>query len=634
MENLNPTGEGEGIMINSDVFMGSEHEEVESTFDQDESYYTAEEELEETKEPLHQPHRTDLMKSTWYAFGEVTSDVDVKAEDVDGSFIEQASTDDSDIQQIALASNLEGETMLSRNSSSDESFGDIVKNRILARTTRAKRKDSPAFPSAKAESQMFTKDLQVVIQKLPLKSFSNQLKRLKPSPSRLHLYHSSQRKDPAISKGKQMTRAGAKKSLVRDDHESQDLLNVHGGGSMEGSISPVKVESYNQNGSVMKRSRDHELPTKRKVKGSMLKIEVEKGVYSQNGLPIKIKVEKGSYNHNGSLMKVNDSEERGSPDQMMQNESECKDVNRKDSKVREGTHKRRYDSFSTSSNDDITFSDVVNDAIGNFPLSDTPEPMASGSHPYLNKTPPHSKKKYSTLDKPMEGSDSDFDMTLHNQYFQNHPHTDPPLRKRKKKTMKNYNSEDEERPFTPFFMGKAKRKMVRRKLEDRLNESKRLESSEEEGKRRVREERVPKKILEYGSDQEMQYSNNEIDQEESSVGDDTMEGVGVMDEGVGVMDEVVDVMDEGVGVMDKGVAVMDKGVGLSVKNSLGKVTPSMTTMKLGKHIKGLHSKGKEKWVPPDVIKCTACGKEVYWKIQKIHVHKCLKVPTCQVRTHA
>ncbi len=54
-------------------------------------------------------------------------------------------------------------------------------------------------------------------------------------------------------------------------------------------------------------------------------------------------------------------------------------------------------------------------------------------------------------------------------------------------------------------------------------------------------------------------------------------------------------------------------------------------LKLGKHAKGPHNKGKEKARPlPRTIQCLACGREINWKNQKVHAHPRLNVITCQV----
>lgn len=54
-----------------------------------------------------------------------------------------------------------------------------------------------------------------------------------------------------------------------------------------------------------------------------------------------------------------------------------------------------------------------------------------------------------------------------------------------------------------------------------------------------------------------------------------------------------------------------------------------SSIKLGKHIKGV--KGKEKaQPPPDLVKCCACGEDINWRRQKVHAHPRLNVITCQV----
>ena len=54
-------------------------------------------------------------------------------------------------------------------------------------------------------------------------------------------------------------------------------------------------------------------------------------------------------------------------------------------------------------------------------------------------------------------------------------------------------------------------------------------------------------------------------------------------------------------------------------------------VKLGKHSKGPHSKGKEKAKgPPKLVQCLSCGRDVDWKNQSVHAHPRLNVLTCQV----
>ena len=69
----------------------------------------------------------------------------------------------------------------------------------------------------------------------------------------------------------------------------------------------------------------------------------------------------------------------------------------------------------------------------------------------------------------------------------------------------------------------------------------------------------------------------------------------------------------------------------------GEATPTLqvniskSRVKLGKHVKGPHSKGKEKApAPPQQVTCCACGQIIHWKRQKLHSHPRLNVIICQV----
>lgn len=309
------------------------------------------------------------------------------------------------------------------------------------------------------------------------------------------------------------------------------------------------------------------------------------------------------------------------------------------------------------SSDDITFSDLDN--LVNSPASIQSSNVKRSHFSSSRKTSTFSVK--STNLTPRQSShwgsdDDDFDMTLSQPpssqlHLSNSKHSS--WRSKKKKTLRKVSSDEDEKPF-PSSKGK---KGLRLRLRSFVKKEKLPHEAGESRK----EEKAAKKRLDFGGSFGLSDGSDEGGQDEEGAGGEGVSGdVGVgpshdetdgeaHHEDVTEMGGADDVTEKG-GTPDD-VTVKAEGKGLKLASSVkqngdalssqGETTPTLkvnielsksSLMKLGKHIKGEHGKGKEK-APrrPDLVMCCACGIQVNWKKLKLHAHPRLNVVICQVR---
>lgn len=268
----------------------------------------------------------------------------------------------------------------------------------------------------------------------------------------------------------------------------------------------------------------------------------------------------------------------------------------------------------SSSNDDITFSDVASNVIGNSPppvggrnskeRSSSRDPLPAHSANYALKRANNLTHGPNSPGVFQFGSDDDFDTPPTQP---SHPKASTSSKKKKKKFLSRVSSDEDVKPVSQPAAIKSSQKSVGRGATGETSkgvggsvggsESYRKQNRGQPDKKQPDKKQLEKVVENNGSDVDL---------------------FGDSDEGIEVEPS------EGVTSKQEGSPTMPTSpLNLSIE-----LNPRI---KLGKHRQGPHSKGKEKAPgPPNLVQCSCCGKDIDWRNQKVHAHPSLNVLTCHV----
>ena len=270
-----------------------------------------------------------------------------------------------------------------------------------------------------------------------------------------------------------------------------------------------------------------------------------------------------------------------------------------------------------SSSSDISFGDVVRDIMPESMSSREDEKPSIPTKPAPSTWEPSAKiVSFLKISESQRSSDSDFDMTPHSLPQSSHttPNANSSVRKKRKRVMQKYSSDDEERVFPLPALTKGRTKKIKKEDEGSADTSK-----QDEGKVGVT---APRKRLDFDG-------NNSVPTNETKFGESVTSATSAksfdFDSNLKMDAESIP---EG-SYMETSVEV-EREMTSFPDHSACEVNTTPKT-KLGKHVKGPNCKGKEKARDrPPTVQCMACGREVNWRKNEIHSHPRLQVATCQV----
>lgn len=253
----------------------------------------------------------------------------------------------------------------------------------------------------------------------------------------------------------------------------------------------------------------------------------------------------------------------------------------------------------SSSNDDITFSDVASNVMGDSPRGRPSKERSSSRDPSRRVARASHTPTTPTHNKSLWDSDDDFETTSIRS-SQLRPSNTPTPRKKKKKILHKFSS-DEEKPCPKSL-------------------------------KTTKGHSVGVAGCVGGHDWQVVEHEADVGNESDLFDMDGRGGDGITaaaTEGEAAATDGEAAATEEGATTEEGTAT--EGEGAVSSKSLSVNIPLVAPIKLGKHTQGPHSKGKEKAPgPPALVQCSACGKDINWRTQKVHAHPRLNVLTCQV----
>ncbi len=561
-------------VIKSDVFMGIELESRLSD-DDDDAYHTAQE-ADTTK--------NDFKTALWSP----------PCNDTDSLFIGQASTDESDVQQ----------QQQQQRSGSAEEVSEMISERESSPASRSSNLESAGSSSLSRVYSDMKRDFQV--NRKPLKKETTSLKKSS---------HKKQKKIIRLPRNDSVS--DTTKTVPEEEKAASDVVKDK---KVLKSCHVVlkRLDFFNQqrSGSSNKDEKDRSPPPSPPPPAP-----------TGNKSP-KMVLTRHHGNNRTSL--------RHKATTKVETEPVGDKLGEKDAEAAEKSP--------SSSTESITFSDVANDVMRD-PLSQSehhtpdrspvPEDRISRSCGPLNRLKKEKKGRgISDAIPPIHSSDSDFEspvscqLSLRRKKYS----TDPTLLKKKRKRIENCSSGDEERPFAE--------KSSKKKLCFNTDSGVCDETEETHVAKIGTEESPAVKIRANRSPTISENLDDDVDDNFGIEADDSPNEIGIdspesndrpANNGSGSLTKKSPTLETG--ASENLTVKIEAGVVSSEEQEPFTLTSEKAGLKLGKHIKGPHCKGKEKarGPPPRIVKCVACGTNVDWKKQKIHGHPRLDVITCQVR---